>query len=631
MEKILKILHVEDNPKDAELIHDYIRNEWNKIEIKLVSKKTELIDALETADYDLVLCDFKIPTFINGFEALEIIKQKYPELPVLFISGTIGEELAVELLKRGATDYILKDKLLKLIPSIKRALKEITDREERKNAEKALWESEERYRNLFLNSPIGIYRCLPTGEISVANPALLNLLGFSSFEELKKKELDAGGFSSEKERERFMKIIEEQGEVIGFETVWLKKDGTPIYILENSKAVKDEKNNVLFFEGTIEDISEKRLAQEALKKRESQLTIAQEIAHMGNFELDVLWDHLSWSKGMYNIYNIDPKKTKVDLNLFWQTMHPEDINKVKENFEREIKDLKDGITFYYRILKPDKEIRRLYCILKTEKENGRIKRVYGTVQDVTEQKEAEKELIEAKKRAEESDKLKTDFLALISHEIRTPLNTLFNLSHLVSSEISKSGSDNTNELFESIDSTGRRLLRTMELILNMATINPNSYSPVFKLVDLEELIINALKKYDKEIDNKKLEKVFTFEAKNKNLKTDEYLLTQVLENLIDNSVKYTNKGKIEVRVCEKGNLKLQIDVVDTGIGIEEEYIPNLFKPFTQESTGYSRKFEGNGIGLALTSKCVELLNGEIKVQSKKGGGSRFTVILNTED
>ena len=597
-------------------------------EIKLVTKKSDFLEAIKDSDYDLFLSDFRIPTLSSGFESLDIIKAKYPDIPVLFISGTIGEELAVELLKKGATDYILKDKLIKLSSTIKRTLIEKKEREERKKAQEALWESEERYRNLFMNSPIGIYRSTPGGDIIVANPSLIKLLGYSSLYELKKRNLENEGFSSIKERERFKKIMEENDEVIGFETAWLRKGGSPIYILENSKAIRGKDGSILFYEGTIEDITDRKVALDALAKSETQLNIAQEIAHIGDWELDVFWNDIRWSKGMYKIYGLDPEKVQATRTLFWETMHPEDKKMVKQKLEKEIIESEEGISFYYRIIKPDKEIRTLYCILKKEIENNRIRRIFGTVQDVTEQKKGETELIEAKKLAEESDRLKTDFLALMSHEIRTPLNTLFNLSHLVDNELSKNKNSGIEELFEDIHATGRRLIRTIELILNMATINTTRYVIVNEEIDITSLINTILKNYAKDIKSKKLSVSVNSNLKNPKIQTDEYLITKILDNLIDNAVKYTRKGNIEIQVCEKENKKISIDITDSGIGIAEKYVPNLFKPFTQESSGYARKYEGNGLGLALSKKYIELLNGEISAETKKGVGSTFSIILN---
>ncbi len=500
MSKLLKILHVEDNPLDAELMQNHINGDLIDYEIKWVSNKNDFLHEFEKENYDILLCDFNLPSFKDGFEILNLVRNKSHEIPIIFVTGTIGEELAVELLKKGATDYILKDNLVKLVPAIERAINERNERIEKKVIQNALEESEDRFRNLFMNSPVGIYRSTPGGEVIVANPALIKILGFSSLEELRKRDLKAEGFINQDERDKFKEIMDRDGEVIGFETTWINKEGKPIYILENSTAIKGDNAEVLYYEGTIEDITERKLAQQ--------------------------------------------------------------------------------------------------------------------------------ELIEAKKRAEESDKLKTEFLAQMSHEVRTPLNTLTNLSKLIDEEMKDGFNDEMRSILNSTEEAGNRLIRTMELILNMATVSTGTFSISKRDVNLKNIVENIVGRQEKGIENKQLKVNIRYDLKKEKVNTDEYLMDQIISNLVDNSIKYTDKGEIDIHIYNDENKKLYIEIIDTGNGIAEEYIPNLFKPFTQESSGYSRKYEGNGLGLALTKKYIELLNGEIFVRSKKGEGSAFTVMRN---
>jgi len=109
---------------------------------------------------------------------------------------------------------------------------------------------------------------------------------------------------------------------------------------------------------------------------------------------------------------------------------------------------------------------------------------------------------------------------------------------------------------------------------------------------------------------------------------DEYTVGQIVNNLVDNAIKYTQKGKVDINIYRNDQNKLVIEVIDTGIGISEDYLPLLFTPFSQEEQGYTRKFEGNGLGLALVKKYCELNNADIEVESKKGLGSTFRVIFN---
>ena len=277
MSKLLKILHVEDNPLDAELMQNHINGDLIDYEIKWVSNKNDFLHEFEKENYDILLCDFNLPSFKDGFEILNLVRNKSHEIPIIFVTGTIGEELAVELLKKGATDYILKDNLVKLVPAIERAINERNERIEKKVIQNALEESEDRFRNLFMNSPVGIYRSTPGGEVIVANPALIKILGFSSLEELRKRDLKAEGFINQDERDKFKEIMDRDGEVIGFETTWINKEGKPIYILENSTAIKGDNAEVLYYEGTIEDITEKKLAQQELIEAKKRAKISDKL------------------------------------------------------------------------------------------------------------------------------------------------------------------------------------------------------------------------------------------------------------------------------------------------------------------------------------------------------------------
>jgi PAS domain S-box-containing protein len=175
----IRILHVEDDPNDGELISIAIRRRFPKCVINRISSRVEFEQALHR-DFDVILSDFKIPNF-SGREALELPSERRPEVPFIFISGTIGEMAAVESLKMGATDYILKDAPQRLIPAIERALKDADSRRKQKATELALAESEARFRTLVERALVGIY-LIQEGRFIYANPALSLILGYSNEE-----------------------------------------------------------------------------------------------------------------------------------------------------------------------------------------------------------------------------------------------------------------------------------------------------------------------------------------------------------------------------------------------------------------------------------------------------------------
>ncbi len=263
----------------------------------------------------------------------------------------------------------------------------------------------------------------------------------------------------------------------------------------------------------------------------------------------------------------------------------------------------------------------------TFNENNELFEINGYFQDITKRKLAEEALKEAKEKAEESDRLKTEFLAQMSHEIRTPVNVMLSYSSLLKEELNDSMPSEWNSAFKSIELAGRRLIRTIDLILNMSMIQTNKTGLNSSEVDIHFLLLNLVHEYQGIIEGKNLKIVLINNVENPVLLSDEFILTHIFQNLIDNAIKYTIEGKVEIIIYNDNKKNLCVDVRDTGIGISSQYLLRMFRPFTQEDTGYSRKYEGVGLGLSIVKKYLDLLGAAIRVESEKGKGSTFTIIF----
>jgi PAS domain S-box-containing protein len=283
-----------------------------------------------------------------------------------------------------------------------------------------------------------------------------------------------------------------------------------------------------------------------------------------------------------------------------------------QNFEWVFKKF-DGTIFYSEI-----------SLDKIEFNNR--KSILASIRDISDRKLSEKALLKAKEKAERSERIKSDFLAQMSHEIRTPINTIMNYTYLLKTEFENQVSEDNSGSFNSIENAAGRLLRTIDLILNISDIEAGTYEPKIETIPIISKIIEpATNEFKQSAENKNLSLEIVNDINNNiNVTVDSYTLYQTVANLIDNAIKYTNKGKVQVILKETEN-HICVKIKDTGIGISKEYIPHLFDKFSQEEVGYTRKFEGNGLGLALVKKYCAINNIEILIDSEKNVGTTFTL------
>lgn len=258
--------------------------------------------------------------------------------------------------------------------------------------------------------------------------------------------------------------------------------------------------------------------------------------------------------------------------------------------------------------------------------NGLTKTLESEREVIKELQTKSDELIIAKRNAEKADSLKSEFLAQMSHEIRTPINTILSFSYLIKEDIKENRLENIDEYFASIERGSSRVIRTIDLILNLSEFQSGSYEPKIEKLELQkdvfaglysEFIIKAKKQNLQLILKSDSDKKYFINA-------DLYTATQIFANLIDNAIKYTPNGDVKICLSETEK-NIIVDIVDSGIGMSKEFQKNLFEPFSQEESGYTRKFEGTGLGLALVKKYCEVNNAEISVESIKGKGTIFSV------
>lgn len=236
------------------------------------------------------------------------------------------------------------------------------------------------------------------------------------------------------------------------------------------------------------------------------------------------------------------------------------------------------------------------------------------------------ELRHAKELAEEMNRLKSNFLSNMSHEIRTPINGILGISQVIEME---SDDPRIKEYIQLQKKSGKRLLDTINSILNLSRVEAAKDQLQLAVVDVGKLVTENVRALEEMARNKGIEIRFAQPSETLQCLSDETMLYQVVGNIIGNAVKFTDKGSVTVDVhrCQQDPRWVCITVKDTGIGISKEFLPKIFNPFEQESTGHNRGYEGTGLGLSISKKYIEMLGGEIAVESEKNNGSTFEVSL----
>ena len=493
---------------------------------------------------------------------------------------------------------------------------------ERKRIENTLMESEDRFRKIFEESPFSM---LMTGKdfgIIRANISFCKLIGYHE-EEL--KSFTFRNFTHpeyiDNDEISLLRLIAGELPVYHTEKRYIRKDGSVIWGSTTVSIIRNKNEDVQFFLVMIEDITLRKKASAELDNSVSLLKAAFESTEDGLLVVDASGKTVQYNQKFTDMWNI-PRKILLtgEDNKLLDYVKSELVN--PETFLDKIKQLysKPDETSFDLLEFRDKRYFERYS--QPQKINGiSVGRVWS-FRDITKRKRTEADLISAKEKAEESDRLKTAFLHNVSHEIRTPMNAIIGFSTLLNEpDLSE---EERRQYIDIIFQSGSQLLSIINDIVDIANVESGQAK-----VNLTEFNLNS--------KLKKLNEQFSIIGKQNNIKiilsmslpddasvinTDSTKLIQILSNLISNSVKFTKNGQIDFGYVLKDEF-LEFFVIDTGIGIASEYHSRIFDRFFQIDNTVSRQYSGTGLGLSICKGYVDILGGVIKVESESGKGTKF--------
>lgn len=498
----IKILHLEDDESDSQFAQIWLKKEGIIYDYFFADNERTYREILSTQNIDIILSDYHLPGY-SGLDAMLLAKTEYPHIPFIFVSGTMGEEVAVESLLNGATDYVLKNRLVRLAPAIRRALREARLRMEFKKASDNLRKREEQYRTL----------------IEGMNEGLMLLNNDDNILFVNQQTCDITGFSKE--------------ELVG------------------------EKCNQLLFDAANREI--------ILEKNKLRL------------------------QGIKDIYEIELRRKnqeKIWIRCSGSPVYDDD---------------------------------------------GKVTGSIGVFENINERKNAENErnkltqlLIQAKEKAEESDRLKSAFLANISHEIRTPMNGILGFAELLKNP--DLTSDMQERYIQIIEQSGNRMLNIINDIIDISKIESGQMNINIGETNINQLLKDLYVFFSPEAKKKGLDLSLSIDFSDDEdefpILTDHTKLAQILSNLIKNAIKFTKQGYINFGY-EVDSSEITFYIEDSGVGIPDNQIDMVFERFRQGSSLLTRNYEGAGLGLSISKAFVEMLGGRIWVTSELNKGSKF--------
>jgi PAS domain S-box-containing protein len=503
----------------------------------------------------------------------------------------------------------------------------IQDITARRITEDALRQSESRFWHLFNDAPIGYQEIDIHGRVTLVNQTELDLLGYEKQEMLGEY---IWNFVHDKDslKDIILKKLKNESPVeLSFEYTFVKKNGTVIDIAIDDRPLFDESGKIRGLRSTLQDITFRKQNEHALIESEAKFRAVFEQAAVGVALVDTQsLKFIRTNKKYCAILGLS--EDDIMRKDFTSMTHPEDLPMDFENMEKLKQGLVRSFSIEKRYLRGDGSTVWVNLTVSPMWQQGEKPTSHiGIIEDITGRKLAETQMLSAKEKAEEMSRLKSSFLANMSHELRTPLMGILGYSEVLGLDAKD---DVTLMIANVIHDSGRRLLETLNLILDLSRIEAGKLPMRMRKTDVVEVIKEICKLFETTAQKKDISLSFTSDVASLVLFLDERMLREILTNLVNNGLKYTVSGSVKIhieKIINRDANEVHITVSDTGIGIAPEDITFIFDEFRQASEGLGRTFEGTGLGLTITKRFIEKLNGRITVESKPGVGSTFHIYL----
>jgi PAS domain S-box-containing protein len=679
---MLRLLLIDDNPNDRLLAIRQLEREFSDLEVEQVVTAQDLTQALQTGQFNLVVTDYQL-RWSNGIEVLHAIKASYPNCPVIMFTNSGTQEIAVEAMKSGLDDYVIKSPQhqVRLTVAVRSALERAETRQKAANLEI-------RFQTLLNRLNVGIYRTTFDGSLLECNPAFLRLIGLGSLPQEQANRFIELYFQPE-DYAQLINQLRENGEVRDKEIQLRRANGSLIWVRVSKTFTKFDGNGII--DGLVEDISDRK----RVELEREQLLISEQAARMEaeaekqNYSLlseasRLLVSSLDYRTTLAKLANLVVPTLAdcclidiVDANLtvfeepivaattpqiealalllrrFYSTFANADfgIRKVLQTGEPELVTDATANSLSFT-MKQDAQTQRLmrqmniqsYIIVPLEARDaysGMALRKLGTITLIATQENhryttANLNMAQALalraataienarlyQQAIDANRIKD----VLSHEIRTPLNPILGWAKLL--RTSKLDPQKTALALETIERNAKLQTKLIEDLLDISRILRGKLSLNVCPVDLASIIRAAMETVRLSAEAKLIQIHSALDPAVGQVFGDPGRLQQIVWNLLSNAIKFTPEGgQVEIYL-EQIDSQVQIRVKDTGKGINPDFLPYVFETFRQADSATTRKFGGLGLGLAIVRYLVEMHGGTVLAKSLgEGHGATFIVKL----
>jgi PAS domain S-box-containing protein len=485
------------------------------------------------------------------------------------------------------------------------------------------------FSTLFNFLPIGAYRSSPQGRQLRANPALVNLNGFSSEAEqlAAVNDIASTWYVDPTRRAAFKQAIEAEGRVVGFESeVYRYKTRERIWISENAHAVRDAAGDVLFYEGTVEEITGRVLERQALRTQGELWKRALDSSGDGVWDWHIASGVETFSRGLLALYGYGAGELGTSPEVLDGMTHPDDVPVMLQARQDHLAGLTPRYVNEHRMRCKDGSWKWILSrgIVIARDALGRPLRMIGTHTDITAAKRAD-ELRHERDRAAAADLAKSQFLSRVSHELRTPLNAILGFSQLL--ELDQDIGERQQHWVRQVLQSGRHLLGLMDDILDLSSAQTGQLPMNIDTLALRPVVQEVCAMFNLPARESGVSLVDELDRDDGlAVRADRKRLKQVLSNLLSNAIKYNRPGGWVRIGARRDGACVAVTVADNGPGLSTDQTSRLFQPF--ERLGAQRgTVAGTGLGLALARQLAEAMGGTLTVCSTPGEGAAFELRL----